>query len=174
MATGWRTNTPCSSRTTSFPRRRLVDADRTLLFADNEKLYEAAILIDGQGAIKAGEVRVVDEGLRRRRQSRAQAERPHARARQLDLQRQVRPPLQEGQRVWVKEKTEERGQWGISQDDYGRIFTNSNSNLISVEEIAPGQKSRNPAYAFRTRSTARSRTSNSGRRGSIPGSTAAT
>jgi glucose/arabinose dehydrogenase/mono/diheme cytochrome c family protein len=128
----------------------LVDADRTLLFADNEKLYEAAILIDGQGAIKAGEVRVVDEDYA---EGGNPEHKPNGLMRALDnwiynAKCDLRYKKVNG--VWVKEETEERGQWGISQDDYGRIFTNSNSNLISVEEIAPGQKSRNPAYAFRT------------------------
>lgn len=128
----------------------LVDADKTLLFADNEQLHEAPILIDEAGAIKAGEVRVVDEDYA---EGGNPEHKPNGLMRALDnwiysAKCDLRYKKVNG--VWVKEKTEERGQWGISQDDYGRIFTNSNSNLISVEEIAPGQKSRNPSYAFRT------------------------
>jgi glucose/arabinose dehydrogenase/mono/diheme cytochrome c family protein/HEAT repeat protein len=128
----------------------LVDADKTLLFADNEKLYEAAILIDEAGAIKAGEVKVVDEDYA---EGGNPEHKPNGLMRALDnwiynAKSDLRYKKVNG--VWVKELTEERGQWGISQDDYGRIFTNSNSNLISVEEIAPGQKSRNPQYTFRT------------------------
>ncbi|MFK5921337.1 MAG: c-type cytochrome [Verrucomicrobiota bacterium] len=52
---------------------------------------------------------------------------------------------------WVKEKTEFRGQWGITQDDYGRLYTNTNSNLISAESLAPGTRDRNPHHSFRTR-----------------------
>lgn len=53
---------------------------------------------------------------------------------------------------WMKEKTEFRGQWGITQDDYGRLYTNTNSNLISTESLAPGIRDRNPHHSFRTRS----------------------
>lgn len=127
----------------------LVDADKTLLFADNEQLYEAPILIDEAGAIRAGEVRVVDEDYA---EGGNPEHKPNGLVRALDnwiynAKSDLRYKKVNG--VWVKEKTEERGQWGITQDDYGRLFTNSNSNLISVEEIAPGEKSRNPAYTFR-------------------------
>jgi len=54
---------------------------------------------------------------------------------------------------WVKDKTEYRGQWGITQDDYGRLFTNTNSNLISAESIAPGIRDRNPNHSFKTRTS---------------------
>ena len=128
----------------------LVDADKTLLFADNEKLYEAAILIDEAGAIKAGKVTVVDETF-------AEGGNPEHKPNGLmygldnwlyNAKCDLRYKKING--VWIKEKTEERGQWGIVQDNYGRLFTNTNSNLISAEEVPPGVRVRNPAYAFRT------------------------
>lgn len=127
----------------------LVDNDRTLLFADNEQLYEAEILKDGEGGIKAGKVTLVDENYA---EGGNPEHKPNGLMRALDnwfynAKCDLRYKKVNG--VWIKEKTEERGQWGITQDDYGRLFTNSNSNLISVEEIAPGAKARNTNYAFR-------------------------
>jgi len=127
----------------------LVDNDRTLLFADHEKLYEAEILKDKEGGIKAGTVKVVDEEYA---EGGNPEHKPNGLMRALDnwyynAKCDLRYKKVNG--TWIKEKTEERGQWGISQDDYGRLFTNSNSNLISVEEIAPGAKARNSNYTFR-------------------------
>ncbi|MFT4546118.1 MAG: glucose/arabinose dehydrogenase/mono/diheme cytochrome c family protein [Verrucomicrobiales bacterium] len=45
---------------------------------------------------------------------------------------------------WVKEKTESRGQWGISQDDYGRLFYNGNSSNVYGDWVAPSLMLRNP------------------------------
>src|SRR5687768_3667922 len=39
---------------------------------------------------------------------------------------------------WLIEKTHFRGQWGISQDDYGRLFYNNNSENLLGDEFAPG------------------------------------
>lgn len=52
----------------------------------------------------------------------------------------------EGQ--WVTATTEKRGQWGISQDDEGRLATNTNSNFISMELYPPGLTVRNPNHKF--------------------------
>lgn len=127
----------------------LIDNDRTLLFADNEKLYEAEILVGIDGGIKAGAVKVVDEDYAGGGNP---EHKPNGLMRALDnwyynAKCDLRYKKVNG--IWIKEKTEERGQWGITQDDYGRLFTNSNSNLISVEEIAPGAKARHENYAFR-------------------------
>ena len=54
---------------------------------------------------------------------------------------------------WIKDKTEYRGQWGITQDNYGRLFTNTNSNLISAESIAPGIRDRNPNHSFKAKTS---------------------
>lgn len=53
---------------------------------------------------------------------------------------------------WVKKKAEFRGQWGITQDNYGRLYTNTNSSLINAESLAPGIRNRNPHHSFRSRS----------------------
>jgi mono/diheme cytochrome c family protein len=39
---------------------------------------------------------------------------------------------------WLIEKTHFRGQWGISQDEWGRLFYNNNSENILGDEFAPG------------------------------------
>jgi glucose/arabinose dehydrogenase/mono/diheme cytochrome c family protein len=52
--------------------------------------------------------------------------------------------------AWRKERTESRGQWGIAQDDQGRLLTNTNSNLVSLEWLPPGASTRNPNHRFRT------------------------
>src|SRR5690606_37374949 len=117
---------------------------------DNEKLYEAEILIDEKGGIRAGAVTVVDE-------SYASGGNPEHKPNGLlygldnwfyNAKCDLRYRKVNG--AWIREKTEARGQWGIAQDNYGRLLTNTNSNLISVEEIPPGQKVRNPNYSFRS------------------------
>lgn len=132
----------------------LVDADRGLLFADNEKLYEAEILIDESGKIRPGKVVVVDE---KYAEGGNPEHKPNGLLRALDnwtynAKCDLRYRKVGGE--WIKEKTEERGQWGIAQDDHGRLLTNTNSNLVSVEGLAPGLRVRNPHYTFRTSTTA--------------------
>lgn len=39
---------------------------------------------------------------------------------------------------WLIERTHFRGQWGITQDDYGRLFYNNNSENFLGDEFAPG------------------------------------
>jgi glucose/arabinose dehydrogenase/mono/diheme cytochrome c family protein len=47
---------------------------------------------------------------------------------------------------WEKDVTEFRGQWGITQDDYGRLFYNSNSDQLRGD-LVPGQYLlRNPNF----------------------------
>ena len=128
----------------------LVDADKTLLFADNEQLYEAEILIDEKGGIKAGKVTVVDEDYA---EGGNPEHKPNGLVTALDnwvYNAKCDQRYKKVNGVWIKEKTEERGQWGIVQDNYGRLFTNTNSNLISGEEVAPGLRVRNPNFPFRT------------------------
>ncbi|MCB1203233.1 MAG: c-type cytochrome [Verrucomicrobiae bacterium] len=128
----------------------LTDNDGTLLFADNEKLYEAEILIDESGSIKAGEVKVVDEGYAKGGNP---EHKPNGLMRAIDnwfYSAKSDNRYRKVNGTWIKEKTETRGQWGISQDDYGRLFTNTNSNLVSVEELPPGLRTRNSNYTFRT------------------------
>jgi glucose/arabinose dehydrogenase/mono/diheme cytochrome c family protein len=128
----------------------LVDADRGLLFADNERLYEAEIRIDEKGLVSAGKVTLVDEDYAKGGNP---EHKPNGLLRAIDnwtynAKSDKRYRKVEG--VWIKEATETRGQWGIAQDDFGRLLTNTNSNLVSVEEIPPGLRVRNPHHSFRS------------------------
>jgi len=44
---------------------------------------------------------------------------------------------------WIKEPTSYRGQWGITKDDFGRLYYNSNSNQIKGDFILPNKVIRN-------------------------------
>lgn len=46
---------------------------------------------------------------------------------------------------WVKAETAFRGQWGISQDDFGRLFYNTNSSQLLGDYIQPNLLQGNPA-----------------------------
>ncbi|HYE33659.1 MAG TPA: HEAT repeat domain-containing protein [Methylomirabilota bacterium] len=48
---------------------------------------------------------------------------------------------------WEKEETVFRGQWGITQDDYGRLFYNSNSDQLRGDLIPAHYLRRNPNHA---------------------------
>lgn len=45
---------------------------------------------------------------------------------------------------WTKEPTLFRGQWGLSQDDYGRLFHNSNSDPLRADLVEGRYLTRNP------------------------------
>jgi len=45
---------------------------------------------------------------------------------------------------WLVEITHQRGQWGISQDDYGRLYYNNNSQNLLGDYFSPGLGSTNP------------------------------
>lgn len=47
---------------------------------------------------------------------------------------------------WVAEKTAFRGQWGITQDDAGRLFHNSNSRLLTGDQFRPNLFSHHPYF----------------------------
>ena len=47
---------------------------------------------------------------------------------------------------WTKEQTEYRGQWGITQDDYGRLFYNNNSQTLLGDDARPGLFLQNPHH----------------------------
>lgn len=44
---------------------------------------------------------------------------------------------------WIRETTEERGQWGISQDDRGRLFYNYNHSQLHSDLVPPNSLTRN-------------------------------
>ncbi|SFD81519.1 Cytochrome C oxidase, cbb3-type, subunit III [Chitinophaga sp. CF118] len=45
---------------------------------------------------------------------------------------------------WLKEDTHFRGQWGLSQDNYGRLFYNNNSENLLGDYFPPGLGAHNP------------------------------
>ncbi len=47
---------------------------------------------------------------------------------------------------WLREPTRERGQWGLSQDDFGRLVYNSNSDQLRYDLVPSGYLDRNPNY----------------------------
>ncbi len=127
----------------------LTGADTTLLYADNQQLYEVDIIETENEGPRAGHSEVVDpdyaeggnpehkpNGLRLALDNWIYSAKSDMRYRKIDGE-------------WVKEKTEFRGQWGIDQDDQGRLFTNTNSNAVTAEEIPPGVTERNPNHDFR-------------------------
>ncbi len=51
---------------------------------------------------------------------------------------------------WVTQEDVPFGQWGLTQDDWGRVFTNTNSDLLRVHLVPPAYYLRNPHLANRT------------------------
>ena len=49
-----------------------------------------------------------------------------------------------GKNTWKKEQTAFRGQWGISQDDFGRLYYNTNSDNLFGDFFTPGIATINP------------------------------
>ena len=45
---------------------------------------------------------------------------------------------------WVMERTVFRGQWGLTQDNYGRLYHNNNSNLLYGDFLLPNTLHGNP------------------------------
>lgn len=48
----------------------------------------------------------------------------------------------------IRDDSTQKGQWGISQDDYGRLFFNSNSNLLFADFVPSHYIFRNSAYSL--------------------------
>ncbi|WP_192085756.1 c-type cytochrome [Algoriphagus sp. Y33] len=51
---------------------------------------------------------------------------------------------------WIREETEFRGQWGISQDDQGRLYYNYNWSQLHADLVPPNYLSRNPNHSSST------------------------
>lgn len=47
---------------------------------------------------------------------------------------------------WIRESTEKRGQWGICQDDRGRLFYNYNHSQLYTDLVTPNSLTRNPNH----------------------------
>ena len=139
MATERQTATRCFSMNWLCPRAlSLAGADKTLLWADGKKLYETEVVIEpGTGSISPGKTTVVDE----KYASGGNPEhKPNGLMINLDNWRYNSKSDQRYRKIdgkWIREKTESRGQWGISKDDHGRILTNTNSNFVTAEVIHP-------------------------------------
>ena len=52
----------------------------------------------------------------------------------------------------VKGDTESRGQWGLSMDDYGRLYHNGNSSPAQGEYLRPTSLQRNPGFKTKIKS----------------------
>ncbi len=48
--------------------------------------------------------------------------------------------------VWIKEPTSYRGQWGITKDNFGRIYHNNNSTLLQGDFVLPNITINNPYF----------------------------
>jgi mono/diheme cytochrome c family protein/glucose/arabinose dehydrogenase len=47
---------------------------------------------------------------------------------------------------WIADRTSGRGQWGLTQDDYGRLYHNSNTEFLRGDMVPAHYYSRNPNY----------------------------
>ncbi|ALJ06454.1 dehydrogenase [Pseudalgibacter alginicilyticus] len=47
---------------------------------------------------------------------------------------------------WIKEPTTFRGQWGISKDNFGRLYYNTNSTQLIGDYVLPNTAIKNPFY----------------------------
>ncbi|KPM48938.1 DUF7133 domain-containing protein [Jiulongibacter sediminis] len=47
---------------------------------------------------------------------------------------------------WIKEPTSYRGQWGISKDNFGRLYVNNNSTQLQGDHVLPNTVIRNPFF----------------------------
>ena len=54
---------------------------------------------------------------------------------------------------WVIENTQARGQWGLSQDDWGRLFYNDNSTILMGDNFLPNAFGINDAYGLQSKNT---------------------
>jgi len=109
-----------------------------ILYAGHEKLFFVENIND-----QAGKMTVIDEnyagtgnvehrsnGLMRGLDNWIYNAKSNARYREIDGK-------------WVKQSTDFRGQWGISQNNYGRLFYNENWFGMKADELMPNLLSRN-------------------------------
>ena len=112
-----------------------------ILYAGHEKLYFVENIND-----KAGKMTVIDDnyagtgnvehrsnGLMRGLDNWFYNAKSNARYREIDGK-------------WVKETTDFRGQWGISQNNYGRLFYNENWFGMKADQLMPNLLARNPNF----------------------------
>jgi mono/diheme cytochrome c family protein len=112
-----------------------------ILYAGHEKLYFVENVND-----RAGKMTVIDEnyagngnvehranGLMRGLDNWIYNVKSNSRYREIDGK-------------WVKDTTDFRGQWGISQNNYGRIFFNENWFGMKANQLMPNLLARNPNH----------------------------
>lgn len=137
--------------------RALAFAKNGLLYADYEKLYFVKINSNGTAGFK----QVVDPTYSNDGKAKSNVEH-QANGLLYGLDnfyynaKSTRRYLQVGSRFRTDKATEHnpaggtefRGQWGISQDDDGRILTNRNPTPIEYELLFPSVTKRNPNFKF--------------------------
>lgn len=48
---------------------------------------------------------------------------------------------------WITEETEFRGQWGMTMDNYGRLFYNTNSNQLRADLVPPNSMGKDASFS---------------------------
>lgn len=137
--------------------RALAFAKGGLLYADYEKLYYVKINSNGSAGFK----QVVDPSYSNDGKSKSNVEH-QANGLLYGLDnwyynaKSTRRYMQIGARFRTDKKTDRnaaggtefRGQWGITQDDDGRLLTNRNPILIEYDLLPPSVTKRNPNFKF--------------------------
>lgn len=112
-----------------------------VLYGGHEKLY----FVENHNG-KAGKMTVIDENYT---QDANVEHRTNALMRGLDnwiynVKSDARYREIDGK--WVKDKTAFRGQWGMSQDNYGRLYYNQNWVGLEADQLLPNSLRRNRNY----------------------------
>lgn len=116
-----------------------------VLYGGHEKLY---FVENNDG--KAGKMTVIDENYT---QDANVEHRTNALMRGLDnwiynVKSDARYREIDGK--WVKDKTSFRGQWGMAQDNYGRLYYNENWFGVKADQLLPNTLMRNRNYQLGT------------------------
>ncbi len=112
-----------------------------ILYGGHEKLYFVEIVND-----KAGKMTVIDEDYT---QDANVEHRTNGLYRALDnwiYNAKSDTRYREINGKWVKEKTAFRGQWGMNQDNYGRLYYNENWFGVRADQLLPNSLMRNPHF----------------------------
>ncbi len=112
-----------------------------IIYAGHEKLYFVENINDQAGKMTAiddnyagtGNVEHRSNGMMRGLDNWFYNAKSNARYREIDGK-------------WVKETTDFRGQWGISQNNYGRLFYNENWFGMKADQLMPNLLARNPNF----------------------------
>ena len=116
------------------PMPRAVEyMDNGILYADEQRLY----FVEEKNG-KKGKVEVVDEKYTGTRNPEKDS---NGLLRAIDnwiysANSSIRYKRKNGK--WLKERSLKRGQWGIDQDNYGRLFYTSNSKIFIGDILLPG------------------------------------